>query len=375
MATAARKKNESSRVGIIGCGVIAKVYADKLNALPFIDLVACADIDAERASAFAQENSIPRALSVDGLLADRDIDVVVNLTIPQAHVSVSRAAIDNGKSVFSEKPLALTVEEGRGLVAAARAANVRIGCAPDTFLGGGLQTCRGLIDSGAIGEPVAANGFMLSPGPEGWHPRPQIFYEYGAGPMFDMGPYYFTALVMLLGPARRITGSARITHTQRTIGSEPLKGQKIDVQVPTHVASVVDFVSGPVATLVTSFDVQASRNRWIEIYGTEGTLSVPDPNTFGGPVQIKRHSRDEWHDVPLTHGNAQQSRGIGLADMVRGAQLDRPHRASGELALHVLDLMESSIRASQLGAHVTLQTTCTRPAALPAGLPDDSLDD
>ena len=375
MATPARKKNESSRVGIIGCGVIAKVYADKLNALPFIDLVACADIDAERASAFAQENSIPRALSVDGLLADRDIDVVVNLTIPQAHVGVSRAAIDNGKSVFSEKPLALTVEEGRGLVAAARAANVRIGCAPDTFLGGGLQTCRGLIDSGAIGEPVAANGFMLSPGPEGWHPRPQIFYEYGAGPMFDMGPYYFTALVMLLGPARRITGSARITHTQRTIGSEPLKGQKIDVQVPTHVASVVDFVSGPVATLVTSFDVQASRNRWIEIYGTEGTLSVPDPNTFGGPVQIKRHSRDEWHDVPLTHANAQQSRGIGLADMVRGAQLDRPHRASGELALHVLDLMESSIRASQLGAHVTLQTTCTRPAALPAGLPDDSLDD
>lgn len=371
----ARTTSESSRVGIVGCGVIAKVYAAKLNALPFIDLVACADIEAERASAFARENSIPRALTVDALVADRDIDVVVNLTIPQAHVSVSRAAIDNGKSVFSEKPLALTVQEGRDLVAAARAANVRIGCAPDTFFGGGLQTCRGLIDSGAIGEPVAANAFMLSPGPEGWHPRPQIFYEYGAGPMFDMGPYYFTALVMLLGPARRITSSARITRAQRTIGSEPLKGQKIDVQVPTHVASVVDFVSGPVATLVTSFDVQASRNRWIEIYGTEGTLSVPDPNTFGGPVQIKRHYRDEWHDVPLTHGNAQQSRGIGLADMVRGAQRNRPHRASGELALHVLDLMESSIRASQLGAHVILETTCTRPEPLQAGLPDDSLDD
>ena len=375
MATSAGKTGESSRVGIIGCGVIAKVYADKLKALPFIDLVACADIDAERANAFARENSIPRALPVEALLADRDIDVVVNLTIPQAHVGVSRAAIDNGKSVFSEKPLALTVEEGRGRVAAARAANVRIGCAPDTFLGAGLQTCRGLIDSGAIGEPVAANAFMLSPGPEGWHPRPQIFYEYGAGPMFDMGPYYFTALVMLLGPARRITSSARITRAQRTIGSEPLKGQKIDVQVPTHVASVVDFVSGPVATLVTSFDVQASRNRWIEIYGTEGTLSVPDPNTFGGPVQIKRHPRDEWHDVALTHGNAQQSRGIGLADMVRAAQRNRPHRASGELALHVLDLMESSIRASQVSAHVNLGTTCTRPEPLRAGLPDDSLDD
>lgn len=375
MATRARQKSQSSRVGIVGCGVIAKVYADKLKALPFIDLVACADIDAERANAFAQENSIPRAALVDELLADRNIDVVVNLTIPQAHVGVSRAAIDNGKSVFSEKPLALTVAEGRGLVEAARAANVRIGCAPDTFLGAGLQTCRGLIDSGAIGEPVAANAFMLSPGPEGWHPRPQIFYEYGAGPMFDMGPYYFTALVMLLGPARRITSSARITRAQRTIGSEPLKGQKIDVQVPTHVASVVDFVSGPVATLVTSFDVQASRNRWIEIYGTEGTLAVPDPNTFGGPVQIKRHPRDEWHDVALSHGNAQQSRGIGLADMVRGAQRNRPHRASGELALHVLDLMESSIRASELSAHVILETTCTRPEPLPAGLPDDSLDD
>lgn len=375
MATSARKTGESSRVGIIGCGVIAKVYADKLKSLPFIDLVACADIDAERANAFALENSIPRALPVDGLLADRDIDVVVNLTIPQAHVRVSRAAIDNGKSVFSEKPLALTVEEGRGLVAAAHAANVRIGCAPDTFLGAGLQTCRGLIDSGAIGEPVAANAFMLSPGPEGWHPRPQIFYEHGAGPMFDMGPYYFTALVMLLGPARRITSSARITRAQRTIGSEPLKGQKIDVQVPTHVASVVDFVSGPVVTLVTSFDVQASRNRWIEIYGTEGTLAVPDPNTFGGPVQIKRHVRDEWHDVALTHGNAQQSRGIGLADMVRAAQRNRAHRASGELALHVLDLMQSSIRASERSAHVILETTCTRPQPLQAGLPDDSLDD
>ena len=365
----------ASRVGIVGCGVIAKVYAEKLNALPFIDLVACADIDAQRAAEFARTHGIARALSVDALLADGDIDLVVNLTIPQAHVAVSRAAIDTGKSVYCEKPLALTVREGRGLVAAARAANVRIGCAPDTFLGGGLQTCRQLIDAGAIGEPVAANAFMLSPGPEGWHPRPQIFYERGAGPMFDMGPYYFTALVMLLGPARRVTGSARITRAQRTIGSEPLKGQQIDVQVPTHVASVIDFVSGPIATLVSSFDVQASRNRWIEIYGTQGTLSVPDPNTFGGPVQIKRHFRDEWHDVPLTHGNAQQSRGIGLADMVRGAQRNRPHRASGELALHVLDLMESSIRASQLGAHVTLDTTCTRPEPLAAGLADDEIND
>jgi predicted dehydrogenase len=365
----------STRVGIVGCGVIAKVYAEKLTALPFIDLVACADLEQDRAAALADAHKIPKALSPDALLADRDIDVVVNLTIPQAHASVSRAAIDAGKSVFSEKPLALTVAEGRDLVAAARAAGVRIGCAPDTFLGAGLQTCRKLIDEGAIGQPVAANGFMLSPGPEGWHPRPQIFYERGGGPMFDMGPYYFTALVMLLGPARRITSSARITRAERTIGSQPHKGEHFRVEVPTHVASVVDFAAGPVATLVTSFDVQATRNRWIEIYGTEGTLAVPDPNTFGGPVQIKRGFRDEWKEVELSHGNAQQSRGLGLADMVRGIERQRPHRASGELALHVLDLMESSIRASSEGAHVTLATTCERPAPLPAGRSDDALDD
>lgn len=364
-----------TRVGIVGCGVIAKVYADKFSELSFIELSACADIDAERATAFAQAQAIPRVLSVAELLADSRIDLVVNLTIPQAHYGVSRAAIDAGKSVYCEKPLALTVEEGRALVVAARAADVRIGCAPDTFLGAGLQTCRGLIDSGAIGEPVGANAFMLSPGPERWHPRPQIFYERGAGPLFDMGPYYFTALVTLLGPARRITSAARITHAHRTIGSEPLKGQQIAVEVPTHVASVVDFAAGPIATLVTSFDVQASRYRYLEIYGTEGTLAVPDPNTFGGPVAIKKHFRDEWHNVPLTHGNAEQSRGIGLGDMVRAMQRGRAHRASGELALHVLDLMESSIRASESAAHVNLATTCPRPEPLAAGLADDVLDD
>jgi predicted dehydrogenase len=363
-----------SRVGIVGCGVIAKVYAEKLESLPFIELAACADIAPERAQTFGAVHGIPRVLGVTELLADPGIDVVVNLTIPQAHASISRAAIAAGKSVYSEKPLALSLAQGLELIAAADQAGVRIGCAPDTFLGAGLQTCRKLIDDGAIGEPVAANAFMLSPGPERWHPGPQIFYQHGAGPMFDMGPYYFTALVMLLGPARRITSAARITHAQRTIGSEPLRGEKIDVEVPTHVASVVDFVSGPIATLVTSFDVQASRHRCIEIYGTEGTLAVPDPNTFGGTVQIKRGATDEWQTIPLSHGNASQSRGIGLADMVAAMRSGRPHRASGTLALHVLDLMESAIAASALGRHVTLQTHCERPAPLPAGLPDDTFD-
>lgn len=364
-----------NRVGIVGCGVISKVYAEKLGALPFVDLVACADLLPERARGLAEAHGIPRVLGVDALLSDPGVDVVVNLTVPQAHVDVGLAALSAGKSVYSEKPLGLRLDDGRALLDAADKASLRLGCAPDTFLGGGLQTCRKLIDEGVIGEPVAANGFMLSPGPERWHPGPQIFYQRGAGPVFDMAPYYLTALVMLLGPARRVTSSARITHAQREIGSEPLRGQKMDVEVPTHVASVIDFAAGPVATLVTSFDVQASRHRNIEIYGTEGTLSVPDPNTFGGPVQIRRSQRDEWHDVPLSHGNAGQSRGIGLGDMIWAMKTGRPHRASGELALHVLDLMESAIAASERGAHVELVTTCERPAALPAGLGDDRFDD
>jgi predicted dehydrogenase len=364
-----------SRAAILGCGFIAKAYAQKLNALPFVELVACADLVRDRAEELAAENDIPRVLEPEAALADPDIDVVVNLTIPAAHVDVTRAAVDAGKSVYSEKPLGLVLDEGRVLVEAAAVAGVRLGCAPDTFLGAGLQTCRKLIDEGAIGEPVAANAFMQSPGPERWHPGPQIFYQRGAGPMFDMGPYYFTALVHLLGPARRVTSAARITHAQREIGSEPLKGQLMDVEVPTHVASVVDFQAGPIATLVTSFDVQISRHRNMEIYGTEGTLAVPDPNSFGGPVQIRRGYSDEWTDVPLSHANQEQGRGIGLGDMVCAMRSDRPHRASGELALHVLDLMESAIRASEIGAHVELKTTCARPAPLPAGLADDSFDD
>ena len=364
-----------TRVGIVGCGVISKAYAEKLNALPFVDLAACADLIPERAGELAANHGIPRYLEVDALLADPEIDVVVNLTVPAAHVEVSRAALAAGKSVYSEKPLGLGLDEGFALVDAARKQRLRLGCAPDTFLGAGLQTCRKLIDAGAIGEPVAANAFMLSPGPERWHPGPQIFYLRGGGPLFDLGPYYLTALVALLGPARRVTGSGRITHARREIKSSPLAGELLDVEVPTHVASVVDFASGPIATLVMSFDVQASRHRGIEVYGTEGTLSVPDPNTFGGPVQIRRSYRDEWEEIPPSHANAQQSRGIGLGDMIWAMRSDRPHRASGELALHVLDLMESSLRASESGTHAELATTCERPAPLPSGLADDAFDD
>jgi predicted dehydrogenase len=346
-------------VGIIGCGNISEVYARKLSALPFVDLVACADLLPERAKELAERNRIPKALDPDALVADDEVHVVVNLTIPAAHQAVSLQVVKAGKSVFSEKPLALALEDGRALGKAAKAAGVRVGCA----------------DDGSIGEPVAASGFMLSPGPEAWHPGPAIFYQHGAGPLFDMGPYYLTALVHLLGPVRRVSGSARITHAKREIGSEPLRGQLMDVEVPTHVSSVLDFESGPVASMVTSFDVQASRLRNIEIYGTEATLSVPDPNTFGGPVTLRKRGEIEWREIPLSLGNAEQSRGIGLADMIQGIREDRPHRASLELSTHVLDLMESIVASSNEGRHITPSTSCERPAPLAPGLPDDSFDD
>jgi predicted dehydrogenase len=368
------KERSRTGVGIIGCGDISNVYAAKLSELPFVDLVACADVLRDRAKELGEKHGVSKVLEPDALIADDDVEIVVNLTIPAAHYSVSRQVVDAGKSVFCEKPLALTLDEGLELGRAAKENGVRVGCAPDTFLGAGLQTCRKLIDEGAIGEPVAANGFMLSPGPESWHPGPTIFYQRGAGPLFDMGPYYLTALVHLLGPVRRLTGSARITHTQREIGSEPLRGQMMDVEVPTHVSAVLDFAGGPVASLTTSFDVQTTRLRNIEIYGTEGTLSVPDPNTFGGPVAIRRRGEREWTEMPLTHGNAEQSRGIGLADMICGVQGKRPHRASHELSSHVLDLMESIVTASDEGRHALPRTTCERPAPLPPGLPDDTFD-
>jgi len=351
-----------TRVGIIGCGVISNAYLRRLTTLQGLEVVACADLLPERAAERAEEFGVPRALDPASLVVDNEVDLVVNLTIPAAHAELSLAAVRAGKSLYSEKPLALTVAEGKAIVDAAEREGVRVGCAPDTFLGAGLQTCRRLLDEGAIGEPVAATAFMMGAGPERWHPDPAFFYQPGAGPLFDMGVYYLTALVSLLGPIARVSGSARISRTQRPIGSEPLRGQMIDVRVPTHVALSLDFAGGPVASLVASFDIPASTLPRIEVYGTDGTLSVPDPNTFGGPVSIRRHGDDGWTEVELDPGFAAQSRGIGLADMVASMRRGEPHLASGELALHVLDVMESAHRASEESRYIAPQTACAQPA-------------
>jgi predicted dehydrogenase len=364
---------EKVKVGVIGCGNISSNYISYMKKFDILDVVAVSDNIPERARAQAAEYGIPNAGSNDELLGNKDIRIVVNLTPPNLHAQVNLEIIAAGKSVHCEKPLATTRADGQRILAAAREIGVRVGGAPDTFLGGGLQTCRKLIDDGWIGRPVAATAFFTGHGHESWHPDPEFFYKFGGGPLFDMGPYYLTALVSLLGPARRVTGSATISTPERLITSQPHYGQKIQVEVPTHVAGVIDFANGAVASIITSFDVWDSNLPHIEIYGTEGTLSVPDPNTFTGPVKIKRAGADAWSEVPLTH-NAGVGRGIGVADMAYGIMNGRPHRASGELAYHVLDIMHAIIDASECDRHVMVDSICVQPTPLPMGLRAGELD-
>jgi predicted dehydrogenase len=364
------------KFGIIGCGNISNAYFNATKKFPILQIAAVADIDLARAQAKAEEHGVSKALSPEQLLADPEIEVVINLTIPNAHYSVCKAALEAGKHVHVEKPLAITREQGKELVDLARVRGLRLGAAPDTFLGGGHQTCRKLIDDGWIGEPVAATAFMMGRGHESWHPAPEFYYKAGGGPMFDMGPYYLTALVNMMGPIQRATGSARVTFPERTITSQPLYGTKITVDVPTHVAGVMDFASGAVATIITSFDVYgAPVGAPITVFGTEGTLQVPDPNGFGGTVKVKTRRMKEFQEVPLTHGHQENSRGIGAADIAYAIQTGRPHRANGDLGYHVLEAMWSFHDASDTGTHYTMKSTVERPAPLRSDLPDDVLDE
>ncbi len=363
-----------TKIGVIGCGNISGVYLQSGQRFHNLEVVACADLDVERAKAKATEFNIPKACSVKELLAIPEIEIVINLTIPRTHAEIAIQTLEAGKHTYGEKPLAVTREEGQKVLQLAKAKNLRVGCAPDTFLGGGIQTCRKLIDDGWIGEPIGATAFMTCHGHESWHPDPDFFYQPGAGPMFDMGPYYVTALVNLIGPIRRITSSARATFAERTIVSQPKYGQKIKVNTPTHIAGIMDFANGAIGTILTSFDVWHAELPRIEIYGTAGSLSVPDPNSFGGPVRVRREGGAAWSEVALTHGYFENSRGLGVADMASSIVTHRPHRASGELALHVLDAMQSFIEASAAQKHLELATTCAKPAPLPLGLRAGEID-
>lgn len=361
--------NSTTSIGVIGCGNISGIYLKNLARFENLEVVAVADIDPERAAAQAAAFNVPRAASVDEILSCDDIEIIVNLTIPAAHSEIALRALQSGKSVYNEKPLALDRMGAKAMMDLARSKGLRIGCAPDTVLGAGIQTCRQLLDAGAIGLPVAAVGFMLGGGPEAWHPAPSFFYRKGGGPLFDMGPYYLTALTTLLGPVCRASASARVTCPQRVVGSGPHAGQLIDVETPTHIAGLLDFVSGPVGTLITSFDIPGGHHLpCIEIYGTEGSLQVSDPNTFGGPVLLQKAGQKEWREMPIPFGYDENSRGLGVADLAAAIRCKRPHRANDEIACHVLDLMHILHESSASNSHILVGSSMVRPAPLPQNL-------
>ncbi len=356
------------RVGVIGCGNISGIYFKNLPTFSAVEVVACADLKPELSAEVAASNPSINAVTTEQILADPSIDIVLNLTQPGYHLEVMKAGIEAGKHVYGEKPLSIAFRDSVRLLTVAEDSGVRVGCAPDTFLGAGIQTCRELIDSGVIGSPIGATAFFTTPGHERWHPAPAFYYKVGGGPMLDMGPYYLTALVNLLGPAESVSGTARITYPKRTVTSEPLNGTKIDVEVPTHVTGSVSFANGAVATVMTSFDVWGAELPRLEIYGSEGTISMPDPNTFGGPVRLLRSTIGEWEDVPVTRRFHENFRGLGVADMATGIAAGRPHRASGELASHVLEIMEAFGTSSDAGRRIDLTSTCARPESLPDDL-------
>jgi len=349
------------KVGMIGCGVISQQYLASFEQLPDVQLVAVADLDPARAEAAAEGRAGVRALTVDELLTDAEVDTVLNLTIPAAHADIDLRAIAAGKHVYSEKPFAVTTQEGAEVLVAAQQAGVLVGSAPDTVLGTGTQTARAALDQGLIGAPTAATATMVTPGHERWHPHPDFYYVPGGGPLLDMGPYYIHALVTLLGPVSAVIGAASRPRPERTIGSGPRAGESIPVSTDTHVTGVLVHESGVLSTLVMSFEAVATSAHPIEIHGTEGTLAVPDPNHFDGEVTVRRLAGEGWEPLPVTGGYGEAGRGIGLQDMaVRGPEL----RAGGELGQHVLEVMNAVLESSRSGTRIEIASTIARPEAV-----------
>jgi len=360
-------------IGVVGCGNISSAYLKAAKHFPILEIVAVADAHPAAALARAEEFGL-RAKSVEALLDDPAVEIVLNLTVPTAHVEVGLKAIAAGKHVHSEKPLGVNVAEARRLIDAAEAKGLRLGCAPDTFLGGAHQTARQCIDQGLIGRAVGGTAFFMCPGHERWHPNPGFYYQPGGGPMLDMGPYYITDLVNLLGPVESVIGVATRPRSERTISSEPLKGQRIPVHIATHVTGALLFVSGAAVSVTMSFDVAKHRHLPLEIYGEGGALLVPDPNYFGGQIEFAATGED-WREIPTEHIYADGNyRVIGLADMATALRTDRPHRASGALAFHVLEVMEAFQISSDDGRAVAIASRSPRPAAMPANLKFGELD-
>lgn len=350
-------------VGIIGCGNISEAYLLAAKHFPILDIRALADLNPAASQARADQFGL-KSTSVADLLADPQIEIVVNLTIPSAHVEVGLQAISAGKHVHSEKPLGLNLPAAKKLLDAANQRGLRVGSAPDTFLGGAHQTCRKLIDTGAIGQVIGGSAFFMCPGHERWHPNPAFYYAPGGGPMLDMGPYYITALVNLLGPVARVSGVSSRAISERTITSQPLFGQKVPVEVSTHVAGTLEFAQGAVVSVTMSFDVPKHRHAPIELYGTEASMMVPDPNRFDGVIEVAKPGED-WaaHAIEFGYGDGNY-RILGAADMAHAIRANRPHRSSGALALHALEVMLAFDVSSESGQRVDIISRPERPAPL-----------
>ena len=355
-----------TKIAIIGIGDISGIYLDNVTKLfKQIEIVGVCDLIPERAQRAKETYGIPKIYdTMHDAFADPDVKIVLNLTRPYEHFEVTKAALEAGKHVYSEKPLGASKKEGEQLVALAKAKGLCIGGAPDTFLGASIQTCRKLIDDGFIGEPVGFNAAMICRGHESWHPDPAFYYQFGGGPMLDMGPYYITALVNLLGRVKAVTGITRTSFKERVITSQPFRGQTIDVEVPTHITGIMELENGAIGNLTTTFDVIYDEQAHFEIYGSEGTLIVPDPNFFGNSVYLLRKETGEYKEMPLLFDYKDNSRGLGLADMAAALKNDRPIRADMEQTFHVLDIMTAFQRSSDSQAREEITSPYTRRKAM-----------
>lgn len=350
------------KIGMVGVGAISGIYLENItNRFQEIELVAVCDLIRQRAEKAQEKYNVPKLYdTMYELFADPEIDIVLNLTRPYEHYGVSIEALKDGKHVYSEKPLAATLEEGKALVEMAQEKGLMLGGAPDTFLGAGIQTCRKLIDDGYIGDPIGAAAFMICRGHESWHPDPAFYYQHGGGPMMDMGPYYITALVNLLGGVSSVMGVTKASFPTRTITSQPHCGETVQVEVPTYVAGILNFDSGATGTIFTTFDVCYPSQARLEVYGTKGTLFVPDPNTFGGPVKLLRQEGGEPMEIPLCFDYPENSRALGLADMAKALQTGREPRESWKQTYHVLEILQSFEKSSDAGAVVPIASRYTR---------------
>ncbi|MGI5373471.1 Gfo/Idh/MocA family protein [Streptomyces sp. CA-251387] len=355
---------DAHRIGVVGLGVISRAYLDTLVGHHAVRITAVADLDASRSAAVAAEFPGVRALTVEELLSSPDVDTVLNLTVPAAHAEIALGAVGHGKNVYGEKPLAAGFPDGHAVLEAAARAGVGVGCAPDTVLGTGIQTARAAVEAGSIGRPLFASAVMVTPGHERWHPHPDFYYAAGGGPLLDMGPYYLTSLVHLLGPVRAVIGAAGRLRTERVIGSGPRAGERIPVEVDSHVSGVLEHVNGALTTITTSFDGVAATAAPIEVHGDAGTLAVPDPNHFDGEVRLFELGGTQWRTLPPSAGYAEGARGVGLLDFI-AADGQRSPRANGDLALHVLETMSALLRSSAEGRRIELTTSAEPPVAVP----------